>query len=263
MKMMNFYFPFHLVSMSPWPLMMSLNLLLFFLMVLKFFFEFNNIMLIIVLINLLLIMYQWWRDVIRESTFQGDHSNKVYSMLRLGMFMFILSEIMFFLSFFWCYFHMYLSPSLEIGLNWPPMIINVFNPYNIPLLNTILLLSSGVTITWCHFSILNKFKLDAFFSIFLTLFLGILFTFYQYKEYKESYFCINDSVYGSIFFMSTGFHGMHVLIGTLFIMICFYRLMKNQFSLIHHLGFEMSSWYWHFVDIVWLFLYLFVYWICY
>lgn len=259
--MIKFNHPYHLVRLRPWPLLNSFCLLIFIFSSLKFIHDFNIILLLIFFILLILINFQWWRDVIREGTFQGVHTFNVIKILRLGIIIFILSELIFFLSFFWCYFHINLSPRVEIGRIWPPNFIIVFNPFNIPLLNTIILLSSGVSITLCHHRILNKKLFMSNLRILITLILGIIFTFFQYIEYKESYFSISDSVYGSIFFIATGFHGIHVIIGTLFIIISYLRLLYRHYSMNHHLGFEASSWYWHFVDVVWLFLYIFIYWL--
>nr|AZL93391.1 cytochrome c oxidase subunit 3 [Platygaster sp. ZJUH_2016026] len=252
--------PFHLVSISPWPLMTSISLmnLMFSLINYINFNKFNWTMMSI--ITLILCSYQWWRDIIRESSFQGMHTNKIIIHLNKGMILFIISEIMFFFSFFWAFFHMMLSPSLEIGMNWPPMNIYIFNPFNIPLLNTIILLSSGLTISWCHFSILNKNFFQSKMSFLITMIMGMTFSYLQIIEYYMSMYSINDSSFGSTFFLTTGFHGLHVIIGTMFISLSFIRLMNNHFSKIHHFGFEASAWYWHFVDVVWLFLYIFMYW---
>nr|YP_002907405.1 cytochrome c oxidase subunit III [Diadegma semiclausum]ACF35061.1 cytochrome c oxidase subunit III [Diadegma semiclausum] len=252
--------PFHMVTLSPWPLISSLSLMIFLIGIIKWFHEFNNNLMILGKILLILSIFQWWRDVTRESTFQGMHTINVMKLLRLGMILFIISEIFFFISFFWAFFHISLSPSIEIGNIWPPKMIIPFNPYNIPLLNTIILLSSGMSITWSHYMILsNNFK-ESLKSLIITIMLGIYFTFLQYMGHYESNFTISDSIFGSIFFMMTGFHGLHVIIGTLFILITFIRLNNLQFSKYHHFGFEASSWYWHFVDVVWLFLYIFIYW---
>nr|YP_010400420.1 cytochrome c oxidase subunit III [Cotesia flavipes]UQS76149.1 cytochrome C oxidase subunit 3 [Cotesia flavipes] len=261
--MMKFNHPYHLVTLSPWPLMMSLSLMIMMSSLLMFFNNLNLIMLFMSLMLLLMNMYQWWRDIIRESTIQGFHTSFVISSLQNGMILFILSEVMFFISFFWCYFHMYLSPSIDIGMIWYPMNLIVFNPYNIPLLNTLILLSSGVMITFCHYSIMESNFKKSFFSLLMTILLGLIFSYFQYIEYNESFFSINDSVYGSIFFMLTGFHGFHVIVGTIFNLVMLIRLMKKHMSLYHFFGFEASSWYWHFVDLVWLFLYLFIYWLIY
>nr|WCB99521.1 cytochrome c oxidase subunit 3 [Meteorus sp. 1 XHS-2023a] len=258
---MNFFFSYHLVSVSPWPLLMSLCVMFFMISVLILFNEYSFFLLMISFILMVMILFQWWRDVVRESTFQGSHSKNVIKGLRLGMFLFILSELMFFLSIFWSFFHMMLAPSIEIGMSFPSFNVEIFNPYNIPLLNTMILLSSGVFITVCHHSLLKNMYFKSVINLMLTLFMGVVFTLIQVKEYNESFFIISDSVYGSIFFFATGFHGLHVLIGSIFIFIVFLRLVKNQFSMYHHFGFEACSWYWHFVDVVWLFLYIFMYWL--
>lgn len=204
-------------------------------------------------------MFQWWRDVIYESTYQGFHTNKVINGLKIRIVIFIISEFFFFIRIFWCYFHIFLSPRIEIGNLWPPKNIQIFNPYRIPLFNTVILLSSGFSVTWCHYSLINGLKFKRFFSLFITIILGLIFIIFQFIEYKEAKFNISDSVFGSIFFLSTGFHGLHVLIGTLFLIVTLIRIIKNNFSIFHHFGFEAASWYWHFVDVVWLFLYLLVY----
>nr|AZL93288.1 cytochrome c oxidase subunit 3 [Hyposoter sp. ZJUH_2016018] len=252
--------PFHMVTLSPWPLITSFNLMIFLMGMIKWFHEFNYNLLIWSKFFLILSIFQWWRDITRESTFQGVHTINVMKLLRLGMILFIISEIFFFFSFFWTFFHMSLSPSIEIGSMWPPKMILPFNPFNIPLLNTIILLSSGMSITWSHYMILSNNYKESLKSLIITINLGLYFTILQYMEYHESNFSISDSIFGSIFFMMTGFHGLHVIIGTLFIMVTFLRLNNMQLSKYHHFGFEASSWYWHFVDVVWLFLYIFIYW---
>jgi len=166
----------------------------------------------------------------------------------------------FFLSFFWSFFHSSLSPDIFIGQKWPCSGIKTFNPISIPLLNTIILLSSGISLTASHhYIILGKKKKSELF-LFFTIILGIYFSIIQYVEYKEASFSIADSIYGSCFFIATGFHGIHVLIGTVFLTVCLFRIIKNHFSSYHHFGFESAAWYWHFVDVVWLFLYICIYW---
>jgi len=166
----------------------------------------------------------------------------------------------FFFLFFWSYYHFGLRPAVELGQWWPPLSLVSFNPLNVPFLNTLILLSSGVSVTLCHhFVVLGNLR-GAVLSILLTLFLGFYFTLLQYVEYSDSFFGIRDSNYGSIFFLATGFHGLHVLLGTSFLFICFVRIIKVHFSNRHLFGFEAAAWYWHFVDVVWLFLYISVYW---
>nr|YP_010735799.1 cytochrome c oxidase subunit III [China mantispoides]WEL32771.1 cytochrome c oxidase subunit III [China mantispoides] len=256
----NYNHPFHMVDYSPWPLTGAIGTMTMVTGMAKWFHLFEmNLFITGMMINLLT-MIQWWRDVIREGTFQGLHTKTVTNGLRLGMVMFITSEVLFFMSFFWAYFNSSLSPTMEIGMIWPPMGIEVFNPMQIPLLNTVVLLSSGITVTWAHHSLMeHKFK-QSDQGLTLTVMLGAYFTLLQSYEYWEAMFTMADSVYGSTFFMATGFHGIHVIIGTTFLLICLMRHKSNHFSSTHHFGFEAAAWYWHFVDVVWLFLYISIYW---
>nr|YP_010586282.1 cytochrome c oxidase subunit III [Hydroptila angulata]UZZ44044.1 cytochrome c oxidase subunit III [Hydroptila angulata] len=251
---------FHLVNYSPWPLTGSLGAMLMMMSMIQWFHLFNNYLMMISMSILLMTMYQWWRDINRESTLQGNHTTYVTQGLRYGMILFITSEIMFFFSFFWAYFHMSLSPNIELGMIWPPKEINSFNPFQIPLLNSIILISSGISVTWAHHSLMSNNYTQTKISLLITVILGIYFTILQAYEYIEASFCMSDSSYGSTFFIATGFHGLHVIIGTLFLAFMWYRLLKNHFSLYHHFGFEAAAWYWHFVDVVWLFLYISIYW---
>nr|AXS65344.1 cytochrome c oxidase subunit 3 [Elateroidea sp. 10 KM-2017] len=258
--MSNKNHPFHLVEYSPWPLIGSLSVLIMLSGMLNWFHLYKNNLMLLGLLITLMIMYQWWRDVTRESSFQGFHTNKVSYGLRWGMILFITSEIMFFISFFWGFFHSSLTPAMEIGLMWPPKSILPFNPIQIPLLNTLILISSGITVTWAHHSLMENNYNQTIIGLGFTIILGMYFTILQAYEYFESPFSISDSVYGSTFFMATGFHGLHVIIGTIFLSVCMMRHLKNHFSPIHHFGFEAAAWYWHFVDVVWLFLYISIYW---
>lgn len=205
-------------------------------------------------------MFTWWRDITRERTFQGYHTNQVTSGLKWGIILFITSEIFFFISFFWGFFHSSLSPTIELGLTWPPTRIQIFDPFKIPLLNTIILITSGISVTWAHHRLINKNYSQTFYRLLLTVLLGIYFTLLQLIEYLEASFNISDSIYGSSFFIATGFHGIHVLIGTFFLLVCLIRHFIAHFSSHHHFGFEAAAWYWHFVDVVWLFLYISIYW---
>nr|AIZ58481.1 cytochrome c oxidase subunit III [Argas walkerae] len=252
--------PFHLVNKSPWPLTGSLATFSFMIGMMNIM-HLSQFMLIFLAIFIsLLTMYQWWRDICREATFQGNHTLIVFSNMKWGMILFIISEILFFTAFFWAFFHSSLSPNIEIGSMWPPKLIHPFNPFSIPLLNTTILLSSGITITWSHHSLMNKNFYETFNGLISTIMLGFIFTLLQMWEYIQAPFSISDSIFGSTFFMSTGFHGLHVIIGTTFLSMIFIRLNLNHFSNKHHFGFEAAAWYWHFVDVVWLFLYTFVYW---
>nr|BAF80294.1 cytochrome c oxidase subunit III [Culicoides wadai] len=252
--------PFHLVNYSPWPLTGAIGAMCSVSGLVQWFHFYNMQLFYIGNFITILTMYQWWRDISREGTFQGLHTLQVTVGLRWGMILFIVSEVLFFVSFFWAFFHSSLSPTIELGAIWPPLNIQPFNPFQIPLLNTIILLSSGITITWAHHSLMENNKHQTSQGLIFTILLGIYFSILQNYEYAEAPFTISDSVYGSTFFMATGFHGFHVLIGTTFILISFIRHISNHFSMNHHMGFEAAAWYWHFVDVVWLFLYVSIYW---
>nr|ALO76673.1 cytochrome c oxidase subunit 3 [Paratenetus tropicalis]AOY39440.1 cytochrome c oxidase subunit 3 [Derodontidae sp. BMNH 899913] len=258
--MTNKNHPFHLVEVSPWPILGSLSTLILMSSIIKWFHLYSTDLFLIAMIIMLLIMWQWWRDIVREGTFQGLHTFNVTIGLRMGMILFIVSEILFFTSFFWGFFHNSLSPTMDIGFNWPPKGIMTFNPIQIPLLNTLILLTSGLTVTWAHHSLMENNYNEAKQGLLITVLLGIYFSMLQAFEYKESSFSISDAAYGSSFFMATGFHGIHVIIGTTFLLVCLMRHLNNHFSQIHHFGFEAAAWYWHFVDVVWLFLYISIYW---
>nr|YP_010954750.1 cytochrome c oxidase subunit III [Dorcus tityus]WMW30135.1 cytochrome c oxidase subunit III [Dorcus tityus] len=252
--------PFHLVDASPWPILGALAAMITMTGIIKWFHLYNNNLLLLGFLITSLIMFQWWRDISREGTFQGLHTFVVTMGLRWGMILFITSEVFFFISFFWGFFHSSLAPSIELGMSWPPSGINPFNPLQIPLLNTLILLSSGLTVTWAHHSLIENNFNQVTQGLSLTVILGIYFTLLQAYEYAEAPFTIADAVYGSSFFMATGFHGIHVIIGTTFLAVSLYRHLNNHFSSIHHFGFEAAAWYWHFVDVVWLFLYISIYW---
>nr|YP_010756624.1 cytochrome c oxidase subunit III [Telestula septentrionalis]QXE46423.1 cytochrome c oxidase subunit III [Telestula septentrionalis] len=254
------YHPYHLVDPSPWPYIGAIGALLITVgSVLYFHYSYTWIM-YLGAITLILTMIVWWRDVIREATFQGHHTQIVKRGLRYGMILFITSEVCFFFAFFWAFFHSSLSPTIELGAVWPPVGIEVLDPFSVPLLNTAILLSSGATVTWAHHAIVSGQRLEAIQSLTCTVILGIQFTALQAMEYYEAPFTISDSVYGSTFFMATGFHGFHVIIGTIFLTVCLTRLIGYHYTRHHHFGFEAASWYWHFVDVVWLFLYVCIYW---
>nr|YP_009115781.1 cytochrome c oxidase subunit III [Temnopleurus hardwickii]AJC10789.1 cytochrome c oxidase subunit III [Temnopleurus hardwickii] len=252
--------PYHLVDQSPWPLTGAISGLMMTSGLVLWFHTNSLLLLTIGFVLLATTMINWWRDIIREATFQGSHTAIVENGLRYGMILFITSEVCFFFAFFWAFFHSSLAPSVEIGVTWPPTGITPLNPFLVPLLNTAVLLSSGVTITWSHHSILAGNRVEAIQALFLTVSLGLYFTVLQAWEYIDSPFTIADSVYGSTFFVATGFHGLHVIIGTTFLIVRLIRLSSHHFSTHHHFGFEAAAWYWHFVDVVWLFLYVCIYW---
>jgi cytochrome c oxidase subunit 3 len=256
------YHPYHLVTPSPWPLAISMTASLIPIGAVQYMHSYQGGLtsLLFGLFSTIAIMIIWWRDVIREATFEGMHTTVVQRGLRLGFVLFVVSEVMLFFAFFWAFFHSSLAPTIEIGSIWPPAGIVTFDPWGVPLLNTLILLLSGVTITIVHHSIINGDALTAKYNFLATIGLAFLFTSFQVFEYIESPFSISDGVYGSTFFMATGFHGAHVIIGTLFITVCFVRLIYSHFTRQHHVGFEAAAWYWHFVDVVWLFLFVSIYW---
>ncbi|YP_002221529.1 cytochrome c oxidase subunit III (mitochondrion) [Hydra vulgaris] len=258
--MEKYYHPFHLVNPNPWPFCISMGVLYLTLNTVAYFHKGFYYPLLLSFILIILFMILWFTDIFVESSLEGAHTKLVLTGLKLGFILFIISEILFFFSFFWAFFHSSLSPSVEIGINWPPLGIITLNPFSIPLLNTIILLSSGVSVTWCHHSLIQKNRNQSLISLIITITLGLLFTFLQALEYLESNFCISDSVYGSIFFVATGFHGIHVIIGTIFLSVCLLKIYFSHFTNSRHFTFEAASWYWHFVDVVWLFLYICIYW---
>lgn len=251
---------FHLVDKRPWPLTGASAAFIITTGIVRWFQEFNPYLFLFGITILLLTCIQWWRDISREGALQGLHTEIVAQGLRWGIIIFITSEVLFFFRFFWAFFHRRLAPTIEIGMQWPPMGVEPFNPFQVPLLNTIILLSSGVTVTWAHHGIMENNYSQTTEGLILTVVLGIYFTALQALEYWEAPFTISDSSYGSTFFMATGFHGIHVLIGTTFLAVCLIRHLKKHFSRDHHFGFEAAAWYWHFVDVVWIFLYIRIYW---
>lgn len=252
--------PFHLVELSPWPLTASIGAFTLAIGIARWFHGHGTICLSISFLLIILSIIQWWRDVIREGTFIGHHTSYVTKGLRWGIILFITSEVLFFFAFFWAFFHRSLSPTPELGCCWPPAGITPLNPFSVPLLNTAVLLASGVTVTWAHHRLLENSRSNTIQALVLTVALGIYFTVLQAGEYAEASFRISDRVYGSTFFVATGFHGAHVLIGSSFLLVCLARTIAHHFSNNHHFGFEAAAWYWHFVDVVWICLYLCIYW---
>lgn len=258
--MTNINFPYHLVEKRPWPLLISFNVLLLTLGFTKWFHTSLTSLINLALLRLLFSSYSWWQDVTRERTYQGLHTSKVLTNINLGIILFILSEIIFFFRFFWAFFHSRLSPTLELGYSWPPNFLNPFDPYTIPFLNTSILLASRITVTWTHHSLLSKDLISSLLRLVSTIILGLYFTLIQATEYLEASFSISDSSYGRVFFLATGFHGLHVIIGSLFLLSSLIRISIAHISPSHHFGLEASIWYWHFVDVVWLFLFTWIYW---
>lgn len=253
--------PFHLVDPSPWPIFASFAALLSTTGGVMYMHAYagGSFVLFFGQIALFYVMYVWWRDIVRESTYQGHHTTPVQTGLRYGVLIFILSEVMLFFALFWAFFHSSLAPTVEIGAVWPPKGIQVLNPWEIPFLNTIILLTSGASVTWAHHAILAGNRQQGIIALTVTVVLALIFTGFQAYEYLEAPFTISDGIYGSTFFLATGFHGFHVIIGTIFLAVCLARLYLYHFSKIHHFGFEAAAWYWHMVDVVWLFLFVCIY----
>lgn len=263
---------YHLVDPSPWPILVSFSLLFVTSGSVMLMHGAENLGFIVGvsgLIFLIITTYNWWRDVIHEGRVDKAHTSPVRMGLRIGMALFIFSEVSFFGAFFASYFRYALAPlmALEAGEFWnvavgvwPPEGIKTFNPWDLPLMNTLILLLSGTTVTWAHYAIEDNRPKEATEALGYTVLLGIAFTCMQIVEYSHSPFGFKDGIYASNFYMATGFHGAHVLIGTIFLAICYFRARKGHFNKGNgHLGFEFAAWYWHFVDVVWLFLFVFVY----
>ena len=266
---------YHLVNPSPWPLTGSIFV---FLMAVGLIMSMKGLsfaglkagpaMFGLGLAGLLYVMAAWWYDVIKEGA-AGDHTRVVQIGLRYGMILFIASEVMFFVAWFWAYFDaaLFTDEAIQAGRVaftgglWPPKNTEVLNPFNLPLLNTLILLTSGTTVTWAHHALLNGDRRGLKTGLWFTVILGAIFTCVQAWEYAHAPFGFKSSIYGATFFMATGFHGFHVLVGTIFLIVCLFRAYAGQMTPQQHLGFEFAAWYWHFVDVVWLGLYIVVYWL--
>ena len=253
--------PFHLVSPSPWPINTCISLLTLTTtgVLTMHGFSYAKYFVILALITLIFSMSLWFRDVISEATYLGNHTLAVQQGLNMGVALFIISEALFFLAIFWAFFHSALSPTIEMGAHWPPMGVDAINPFELPLLNTVILLSSGVTVTYAHHSLIQGYRAGALYGLVSTVVLAMVFTIFQGIEYSVSSFTISDGTFGSCFYFGTGFHGLHVMIGTAFIAVGLWRVLAYHSTDNHHLGLESSILYWHFVDVVWLFLFISIY----
>lgn len=253
--------PYHLVDQSPWPLFTGISTFILTTGSVAYMHNYagGGYIFALGVLTLIGVAANWFRDIVREATFQGHHTKPVQNGLKEGMILFIVSEVMFFFAFFWAFFYFSLNPSIALGGVWPPKFFVILNPLEIPLLNTAILLTSGAAITWAHHALVWGSKFQTFYALSITILLAFFFTGLQAFEYINAPFSISDSVYGSIFYLTTGFHGFHVFVGTCFLIVCLVRLLLNHFSREQHFGFEAAAWYWHFVDVVWLFLYMSVY----
>ena len=218
-----------------------------------------NVIMFLALFCVILCMSFWFRDVISEGTYLGNHTLAVQRGLNMGVGLFIVSEALFFLAIFWAYFHSSLSPTIELGAHWPPTGIESINPFELPLINTIILLSSGFTVTYAHHCLIEGDRKGSLYGLVFTVILAIIFTAFQVVEYSVSFFNISDGTYGSCFYFGTGFHGLHVIIGTAFLIVGFWRMLAYHSTENHHLGLESCILYWHFVDVVWIFLFISIY----
>jgi cytochrome c oxidase subunit 3 len=255
--------PYHLVEPSPWPLLGAFagGALVSGIIVGSHYH--NWLLLYVGIAGILATMFFWWRDVLRESATPGLHTPIVRLGLRYGMTLFIASEVMFFVAFFWAYFHFALYPEHVSGAVapalWPPKGTLTFDPFGLPFLNTMILLLSGCTVTWAHHSLLHDDRKGLVRGLGLTVLLGLMFTSFQAIEYSDAPFKFSGGVYPSTFFLATGFHGFHVMVGTTFLFVCLMRAIRGGFTPQKHFGFEAAAWYWHFVDVVWLFLFICIY----
>ena len=282
--------PYHLVDPSPWPIVGSIAA---FVLAMGAIFYMHPSMVglkepafWLFLPGAALVLYtmfMWWRDVVKEAEFQGHHTKVVQLGLRYGMILFIASEVMFFAAFFWAFFDnfLYATEAKQIarihanGGQWPPAHIAVFDAWDLPFMNTLILLLSGVTVTWAHHALREGNRRDLVRGLACTVVLGLLFTTFQVIEYSSAPFSFQRLIadpsawdsfklekggsYPSAFFMATGFHGFHVIIGTIFLTVCLFRARAGHFKPEQHFGFEAAAWYWHFVDVVWLFLFFCIY----
>ena len=264
---------YHLVDPSPWPLLASLGAfvsavgLVFTMKSLPFAgLHVGPYVLGAGLLGVIYCMASWWADVTREAGPGHHHTRVVQLSHRYGMMMFIASEVMFFVAWFWAFFDasLYATDPIQYARSdllgaWPPKGIEVFDPWHLPLLNTLILLTSGTTLTWAHHALLEGDRKGMLQGLVLTIVLGVLFSICQAYEYSHAAFGFAGHIYGATFFMATGFHGFHVIIGTIFLAVCLYRAWRGDFTPTRHLGFEFAAWYWHFVDVVWLFLFAAIY----
>jgi cytochrome c oxidase subunit 3 len=257
---------YHLVDPSPWPIIGAVSAFALAIATVSAMHGASWWWITPGVLGVLYTMFAWWVDVVKEAH-RGDHTRVVQLHLRYGMILFIASEVMFFVAWFWAFFDasLFAGEAQQVarvqftGGHWPPQGIEVFDPWHLPLLNTLILLTSGTTVTWAHHALLHNDRRGLKLGLALTIALGALFTSVQAYEYAHAAFSFGGSIYGSTFFMATGFHGFHVIIGTIFLTVCLVRVFLGHFSPQQHFGFEAAAWYWHFVDVVWLFLFACIY----
>jgi len=251
---------FHIVTPSPWPLLTAFRVFRFLRSVVFVLWKESSTLVYFRVVRLIICCVLWWRDVCREARLEGCHSEKVSYGIRRGIILFIVREVLLFFSLFWGFFHSSLRVLLETGLCWPYVRVCTPIPFEVPLLNTLILLRRGVTVTWAHHRLLRSDPKGYYLGILITLILGFYFTLVQAWEYLEARIGFNDGGLGSCFYLATGVHGCHVLVGRVFLAVMLYRGIKGEFRVRHHFGFEARAWYWHFVDVVWIGLFVMVYW---
>ncbi|MEC9347019.1 MAG: cytochrome c oxidase subunit 3 [Pseudomonadota bacterium] len=257
---------YHLVDPSPWPVVGAISA---FVMAVGAVTSMHaeagegtipTIVFVAGILGVLYTMYCWWKDVVDEAEHKGYHTPVVQLHHRYGVVMFIASEVMFFVAWFWAFFNASLFPTEAMGNIWPPEGIEVFDPWHLPFVNTVILLLSGTTVTWAHHALKEGNRNGLVNGLICTVVLGALFSCVQAYEYAHAPFAFDSGIYASTFFMATGFHGFHVFVGTVFLLVCLIRAANGHFKPDHHFGFEAAAWYWHFVDVVWLFLFCCIYW---
>ncbi|MCW9034970.1 MAG: cytochrome c oxidase subunit 3 [Alphaproteobacteria bacterium] len=250
--------PFHLVDPSPWPALGAVSTLTAAVGLVLFAHDEGPALLVIGFVLILTTMFLWWRDLVREGAEGGHHTHEVRVGLRQGVVLFIASEVMFFFAFFWAFFYNGLGIS-KVITQWPPEGIETLDPWGLPLLNTVILISSGVILEWGHRGLKQGHYSRLKLGLALSTALGFIFLIFQAQEYGHAAFGFTDGIYPSVFYMTTGFHGAHVLIGAIFLLVCWVRSLKEQFTEEGQIGLEAAIWYWHFVDVVWIFLFVWVY----
>jgi len=253
---------YHILPADPWPLIGAFAALALFGGGVMWMHAnpYGKFVTLLGLLGVLVTMFSWFGNVIKEGK-AGDHTPVVQLHLRYGMILFIASEVMFFVAWFWAFFGAALFPSAAetVGATWPPKGLEVIDPFAFPLLNTLILLCSGTTVTWAHHALIHGDREGLKKGLLATIALGSVFTAIQAYEYIHAPFAFKGNIYGATFFMATGFHGFHVLIGTIFLIVCYLRAKRGDFTPKAHFGFEAAAWYWHFVDVVWLFLFVSIY----
>jgi len=265
--------PYHIVDPSPWPFLGAIGAVLMLSGLVLWVSpaaETNQPWLFLLGVGVVLYtMYVWWSDVVKEAH-SGEHTPVVQIGLRMGFILFILSEVMFFAAWFWAFFNHAIFPvpesegalqsTLDLPLGaWPPEGVTTFDPWDLPLINTLILLLSGCTVTYAHHALIENRRPALLYGLMATVALGAIFTMFQAYEYSHAEFSFSGNIYGANFFMATGFHGFHVFVGTIFLFVCLMRARAGHFSPQQHVGFEAAAWYWHFVDVVWLFLFAGIY----